>query len=203
MSTQAHSLSLNQSQRDCLLQIARSALVDYLHERPFTPLPPEDPDLWQQAGIFVTLWLQDGRTPPPHWPLGFLRGCVGHIHSDLPLYQAVAETAVEAATHDPRFPPVTITEFNHIHFEISLLSPMIPIEQLETVEIGKHGLLITNGVQRGLLLPQVALNRKWGKREFLTAVCHKANLPDDIWPRTAKLYAFTTIEFAENQASSY
>jgi len=198
MSTQAQSLSLNQSQRNCLLQIARSALTAHLEERPFTPPPPEDPDLWQQVGVFVTLWLQDGRTPPPHWPHGHLRGCVGHIQSDLPLYQAIAETAVEAATHDPRFSPLTLAEFNHILFEISLLSPLTRIKQIENIEIGKHGLLITNEVQRGLLLPQVAVNRNWNRKEFLTAVCHKANLPPDIWPRSAKLYAFTTLEFAEN-----
>ncbi|KAA3659300.1 MAG: AmmeMemoRadiSam system protein A, partial [Chloroflexi bacterium] len=167
-------------------------------ERPFTPPPPEDPDLWQQVGIFVTLWLQDGRDPPPHWPHGHLRGCVGHIQSDLPLYQAIAETAVEAATNDPRFSPLTIVEFNHIHFEISLLSPLILVKQIENIEVGKHGLLITNGVQRGLLLPQVAANRNWDRKEFLTAVCHKANLPSDVWPQSAKLYAFTTIEFVED-----
>ncbi len=198
MSTQSQSLSLNQSQRRCLLQIARSALAAHLHKRPFTPLPPEDPDLWQQVGVFVTLWLQDGRTPPAHWPLGYLRGCVGHIHSELPLYQAVVETAVDAATNDPRFPPLTVTEFNQIRLEISVLSPLLPVKQLEDFEIGKHGLLITNGIQRGLLLPQVATNRNWDREKFITAVCQKANLPHDIWPQSAKLYAFTTLEFAED-----
>ncbi len=198
MSTQDQSLSLNQSQRHYLLQIARSALAAHMHERPFTPQPPEDPDLWQQVGVFVTLWLQDERTPPSHWPLGYLRGCVGHIHSDLPLYQAVVKTAVDAATNDPRFPPLTVTEFNQICLEISLLSPLVPIKKLGEIELGKHGLLITNGIQRGLLLPQVATNRKWSRKEFLTAVCQKANLPHNIWPQSAKLYAFTTVEFAED-----
>lgn len=197
MSKQAKSLSLNETQRHSLLQIARSAIEAYLHKRPFTPQPPKDPDLWQQVGTFVTLWLQDGRKPPPHWPHGHLRGCVGHIQSDLPLYQAIAETAVEAATHDPRFSALTIAEFKHICLEISLLSPMVKIEQLAEIEVGKHGLLITNGAQRGLLLPQVAVNRKWDSADFVTAVCQKAYLPRESWPQSAELYAFTTVEFVE------
>jgi len=197
MITQEDSLSLTHEQCQVLLQIARAALEAHLGKRPFTPPPPEDTDLWQQAGVFVTLWLQNETKPPPYWPQGHLRGCVGHIHSDLPLYQAVAETAVDAATNDPRFPSLTKAELNHINLEISLLSPMKPVQQLEEIEIGKHGLLITQGMQRGLLLPQVAANRKWDRKQFLTAVCAKANLPDTIWPQTARLYAFTTLEFAE------
>jgi AmmeMemoRadiSam system protein A len=197
MSLQAPSLSLDESQRRFLLHIARESLAAFLQKRPFTPTPPEDPNLWLQVGIFVTLWLQDGREPPPHWPHGYLRGCVGHVQSDLPMYEAVAKTAVEAATNDPRFPALTPAEFKHICFEISLLSPLMPVKSLDEIEIGKHGLLITNGVMRGLLLPQVAVNRNWGRREFVTAVCHKANLPSNIWPQDAKLYSFTSIEFVE------
>ena len=198
MPQQARSLSLDESQRLYLLRLARESLAAFLQKRPFTPPPPDNPDLWQQVGIFVTLWLQDGRKPPPHWPHGYLRGCVGHVQSDLPMYEAVAKTAVEAATNDPRFPTLTTAEFEHICFEISLLSPLVPVKSLDEIEIGKHGLLITNGVMRGLLLPQVAANRNWNRREFVTAVCQKANLPRDIWPQGAKLYSFTSIEFVES-----
>ena len=199
MSLQAPSLSLDESQRRYLLHIARESLAAFLQERPFTPPPPDDPNLWQQVGIFVTLWQQDGREPPPHWPHGYLRGCIGHVQSELPMYEAVAKTAVEAATNDPRFPALTSPEFEQICFEISLLSPLTPVNSLDEIEIGKHGLLITNGVMRGLLLPQVAVNRNWNREEFVTAVSRKANLPHDIWPQGAKLYSFTSLEFVESE----
>lgn len=197
MTTQSDHLSLTDEQQKLLLQIARHALAAHFAHRPLPDPAPNDVVLWQQVGIFVTLWLHDDTQPPAYWPQGHLRGCVGHIQSDLPLYQAVAKTAVEAATADPRFSPLSEEELAVIHIEISLLSPLHPVKQLEQIEIGVHGLLISNGIQRGLLLPQVAVNRQWNQQQFFKAVCKKAELPRRVWPRAAKLFAFTTIEFEE------
>ncbi|MCA9922090.1 MAG: AmmeMemoRadiSam system protein A [Anaerolineales bacterium] len=198
MREETDKLQLTSTQCEHLLRIARLALTAHFGLRPFPETPPNDPVLWQQIGLFITLWQHDGTAAPAYWPQGHLRGCVGHIQSELPLHEAVAQTAVEAALNDPRFPPLTATELPTVHIEISLLSPLHAIKTLTEINIGQHGLLITNGVQQGLLLPQVAANRQWDRARFLQGVCQKAGLPLTAWPRSAKLFAFTTVEFEEN-----
>src|SRR5581483_10068673 len=115
------------------------------------------------------------------------------------LYRTIAETAVAAAFNDNRFDPVQRKELPRLKFEISVLSPIQPIDP-DDVEVGKHGLLITYGNRRGLLLPQVPLEHNWDRETFLSQTCAKAGLPSDAWEHGAKVEAFTAEVFGEGGA---
>lgn len=136
-------------------------------------------------GAFTTLMLQQR-----------LRGCVGYVFAVKPLFETVAETAVAAACNDFRFEPVSAAEAPFLKVEISVLSPLQAIDP-DDVVVGKHGLVITLGARRGLLLPQVASEHNWDAATFLEQTCHKAGLPPDAWREGAKIEAFTAEVFGE------
>jgi len=114
-----------------------------------------------------------------------------------PLHESVARCAASAALRDPRFSPVLPEEFPELQIEVSVLSPPEPIRP-EDVEIGKHGLLISQGSKRGILLPQVALGHKLSRERFLEETCRKASLPMQAWrePET-QILGFTCEVFSE------
>lgn len=181
-----------------LLRLARESIAHYLATGQVLPYQPGEEALLAPAGVFVTL---RARPAPgiehgdPDDRLGELRGCIGRVEADDPLYLAVQDAAIKSATRDPRFAPVVLEELAALTIEISVLSPLRPIHSLHEIEIGQDGLLITGDRRRGLLLPEVAPAYGWGKEEFLRALCWKAGLPDDAWPGSARLYAFTTESF--------
>ncbi|MFQ5927281.1 MAG: AmmeMemoRadiSam system protein A [Terriglobia bacterium] len=172
-----------------LLGLARRTLEATLRGNPLdlnalaTSLP--DPALAQPAAAFVTLHRQ-----------GRLRGCIGHLQPTKPLYRTVADVALAAAFHDPRFPPLEFAELADVEIEISLLSPSCEIRP-EEVEVGRHGLIVSQGFSRGLLLPQVAVEQGWDRETFLEQTCRKAGLPPDAWKQGARLEAFTAEVFSE------
>lgn len=127
---------------------------------------------------------------------GELRGCVGYVLPVSPVYIAVAETARAAAFDDTRFYPVTMDEARHLEIELSILSPPQPIAP-ESVEIGRHGLLVGMGGRRGLLLPQVAVEHHWDRITLLQQTCRKAGLPMDAWEKGATIEAFTAEVFGD------
>jgi AmmeMemoRadiSam system protein A len=145
--------------------------------------------LTQPGGAFVTLHNH-----------GDLRGCIGHIEPTEPLGQVVARCAVAACSSDPRFAPITPTELGQLDIEISLLGPLEPIAGPHDIEVGRHGLVVESGWQRGLLLPQVATEWGWDAGAFLAHTCHKAGLPRDAWQHGAKLWRFEAEVFAERDA---
>jgi uncharacterized protein (TIGR00296 family) len=153
--------------------------------------------LMGKYGVFVTLNKQDKG-------LRGLRGCIGLPYPIKPLTEAVIESAVNAALNDPRFPPVSLEEMDSIIVEVSILTPPreldveIPKEIPDRIEVGVDGLIVSRGSQRGLLLPQVALDWGWDAEEFLTQCCLKAWLQPDAWllPDT-KISKFQTIIFSE------
>ena len=130
-----------------------------------------------------------------------MRGCIGYVFPTEPLYLTVVETARAAALDDPRFVAVTAEEAPELKVEISVLSPLLPITP-EEVEIGKHGLVVTLGNRRGLLLPQVPVEWNWDRETFLSQTCLKAGLSADAWVQNsghpaAELHAFTAEVFGE------
>ena len=182
-------LPLNSEDRRRLLQLARQALKSRLAKSE-SPKPPVDsseipPALQACAGVFVSL----------HRKSGELRGCVGFVEPRLPLFLAVMEAAA-AALHDPRFPAVSESELPEMDVEISVLSPPRPVK-LNEIRIGTHGLLVTKGAARGLLLPQVAVERKWDTERFLVETCRKAGLAPDAWRKDAQVQAFQAEVFGE------
>ena len=128
---------------------------------------------------------------------GHLRGCIGQIEAVDPLAETVARCAVASALEDPRFPPVRAEEIAELEIEISVLSPLTRITP-EEIKVGTHGLLISCGAMRGLLLPQVATQYHWDRERFLGETCWKAGLERDAWKDPAtRLEAFTAEVFSE------
>ncbi len=128
---------------------------------------------------------------------GSLRGCIGYPDSQLPLIDVVERCAVSAAVSDPRFPPVTLSEWESVELEISVLGPMEIVRDVSEIEVGRHGLVVEFGRRRGLLLPQVATEWAWNASEFAAQTCMKAGLPRDAWQKGARLFKFEAEVFGE------
>lgn len=177
----------SEDERRWLLRLAhRSIRASVWHEQ----LPNEDipnQHLREKRGAFVTLH-KDGK----------LRGCIGMIVAMKPLDETVREMARAAALDDPRFIPVEAEELDRLQVEISVLSPMREIAADEVI-VGRHGLVIGYGARRGLLLPQVPVEWKWNREQFLAHTCLKAGLPPDQWQHGAKIEAFTAEVFGEKE----
>ena len=182
---------LTDEERKTLLSLARRALEEGVcGVAGAKEIPGLTSALMEPRGAFVTL-RQSGE----------LRGCIGHVQTSEPLYKTVQECAVAAALADPRFPPVTPDEVPSLHIEISVLTTPAEIAP-EQIVIGEHGLIISQGRRRGLLLPQVPVAWKWDREQFLEETCIKAGLPIDAWRRGARIEAFTAEVFEEPAESS-
>ena len=173
-------------ERGCLLTLAHNAIAAALEGKTVDTNSPSE-HLAERRGAFTTLTIG-----------GELRGCVGYVFPNYSLYRTIAETAVAAALHDTRFTPVTPDELAKLEYEISVLSALQTIDA-EDVEIGKHGLVVTFGGRRGLLLPQVPVEHGWDRETFLAQTCMKAGLPADAWERGAELQAFTAEIFSSEK----
>ena len=178
-------LPLTETDQQTLLRIAREALVGYLDLAVIPKFPEPGEALRQRCGAFVTL--RKGKN---------LRGCIGVTEGIKPLYITVGECAVWAALHDRRFPPVMKSEVKGLRLEISVLSPLMEIAP-QDIEVGRHGLIISRGDMRGLLLPQVPVEWNWDRERFLNETCRKAGLPPDAWRQGARIQAFTAQVFEE------
>lgn len=176
---------LNQQQRKTLLRAAREAVEAAAKNLPYTP-QFDDPVLQQPGAAFVTLKNR-----------GDLRGCIGTIEPKEPLIHSVAKMARAAAREDFRFPPVQLAELPQLSIDISVLGPPQRVADVNEIEVGTHGLIIQQGNQRGLLLPQVPVEWGWHREEFLEHTCLKAGLPKDSWRRGAEIFAFTAEVFGE------
>jgi AmmeMemoRadiSam system protein A len=168
-----------------LVEIARWAIAGAVLEKCIPDFPPYSPPLSEQGGAFVSLYLG-----------GTLRGCVGQVENPGQLADVVARSAINAALHDSRFSPVRADEVASLDIEISILSAPEPIAP-EAVVAGRHGLLVVRGLSRGLLLPQVATERKWTGSRLLEETCVKAGLPRDGWRDPAtQVFGFTAKIFS-------
>lgn len=172
--------------RTMLLRIAREAIAAHLERR--KPAVEEVPEaLLQPAGAFVTLTVE-----------GDLRGCIGTLDASQPVFRAVADSAVNAATRDPRFPPLPASELDRVHLEISVLGEFVPVNDPSGIVIGRHGLLLHFSGRSGLLLPQVPVEYGWDVPTFLERLCVKAGLPSGSWRQAGcSLESFTAEVFGE------
>lgn len=173
-------------ERKTLLKLAHESIDGALEGRTVDSTAPST-HLAEPRGAFTTLHLG-----------GRLRGCIGFVEPLFPLYRTICETARAAAFEDPRFMPVTAEEAAQLEIEISVMSPLRPIAP-EEVQVGVHGLLISKGSRRGLLLPQVATEWGWDRETFLAETCRKAGLPSDAWKTGATLEAFSAEVFGEDE----
>jgi len=141
----------------------------------------------QKFGAFVTLHKN-----------GQLRGCIGYIVGFLTLTETIEKMALSAAFEDPRFPSLSKEEINDIDIEISILSPIVKVNDINEIVVGKDGLIVSNRVNTGLLLPQVAVEYKWTRDEFLDHTCMKAGLSPDSWRKNnIEIKKFSAMVFGE------
>ncbi|MEM0492681.1 MAG: TIGR00296 family protein [Candidatus Thermoplasmatota archaeon] len=185
---------LNQKEGIEIVKLARMIIENTVKNNPFT-IPEKYKILFQdKQGVFVTI-----HTYPNH----DLRGCIGIPLPVMPLYQAVIEAAT-SVTHDPRFPRLEADEIDHIIIEVTILTkPELikvkqPREYLSHIVIGRDGLIVEQGYNKGLLLPQVPVEQNWNKEEFLSHTCMKAGLLPDAWfEHHTKIFKFSGQIFTE------
>jgi AmmeMemoRadiSam system protein A len=183
--------SLSEADRRALLDLARRAICGAVTGQKPAVAIVRSRVFEEKRGAFVTLHAR-----------GRLRGCIGIVEALDPLADIITHCAVSAALQDPRFSPVLPGELADLQIEISLLSMPAPLRP-EEVEIGKHGLLVTNGSHRGLLLPQVATEHKLGREQFLEETCRKAGLPLNAWQEAGtQIFGFTCEVFSEDTPSA-
>lgn len=182
-------MELSNEEKKLLLGVARESIHKEFED---VKIPDVNyaayPKLKMELGAFVTLKIKND-----------LRGCIGYIIGQKPLYETIIDAAQQAAFGDPRFMPLQKEEFKKIEIEISVLSPFESIKKYDEIEVGKHGLLLDEG-GRAVLLPQVATEQNYNRSEFLTALCHKAGLYGDYWKeRMLKIKTFTALVFGEEE----
>ncbi len=174
-------LGLSEDDKRVLHQIAKTVIENRAKGKPLPDVKVDSPLLKENRGAFVTLHKR-----------GQLRGCIGYIEGRGPLYRTVEEMAEAAAFRDPRFPPVNEKELDELDIEISVLTPLRKIMDINEIEVGKHGLYIKKGWNSGLLLPQVATEYGWDRKTFLEHTCQKAGLPSNAWKeKETEIYIFS------------
>ena len=178
---------LTDNDKATLLRIARESVASEVGGLPASS-SASIRQLPDASGVFVTLKRR-----------GELRGCIGTLECRAGLAQEVARTARESATQDPRFPPVSIEEIPDLTVEISVLGPLEAVNPNadDAIVVGKHGLVVEQGVRRGLLLPQVATEWGWTAEQFLRQTCRKAGLPDDAPQHGARVFRFEANVFGD------
>jgi AmmeMemoRadiSam system protein A len=175
-----------------LLGLAREAITNYLESgrRDCPPAPEDKPAFQEKLGVFVTLHCN-----------GELRGCIGYPLPMKPLWESVAEMAVAAAVEDPRFPAVRAEELGEIDIEISVLTVPQKIPGPDAVRVGRDGIIVSKGLMRGLLLPQVPVEQGWDLEQYVSYGCRKAGLPADEWKRGVQIETFQAIVFGEKKGA--
>ncbi len=177
---------LDKDQEQFLLGLARQATELYLRQGDKLRVKIEDPLMKQKRGAFVTIKVA-----------GELRGCIGYPLPVKPLYQTIIDMAIAAATQDFRFQPVSLPELDKAKFEISVLSLPVPVKKPSEVEVGKHGIIVSKGYNKGLLLPQVPREYNWDLETYLCHGCLKAGLDENEWRRGVEIEVFTAQVFSE------
>jgi AmmeMemoRadiSam system protein A len=174
-----------EEERACL-QLARQALAHNFETGSKLRTPVTAGTLKEKRGAFVTLTVD-----------GDLRGCIGYPLPVKPLDETIIEMAVAAASQDTRFQPLASNELIRLKIEISVLGLPEPISSPMEVEVGRHGIIISKGFNRGLLLPQVPTEQGWDREAYLRQGCLKAGLGPDEWRKGAKIEIFTAQVFSE------
>jgi len=177
---------LNDDQKEILLDLARDAVSAKIREDRAIRAETEDPVLLSKRGVFVTLKTN-----------GKLRGCIGYPLPHKPLAEAVVEMAIAAATKDYRFDSLGENDLGSLEIEISVLTLPRPIKDISEIIVGRHGIIVSKGHHKGLLLPQVPVEYAWDLETYLRHGCLKAGLDQNEWKRGAVIEVFEAQVFSE------
>lgn len=178
-------------QQTWLLALARSSLKFFLEmgRFPDPPLGALDDILLAKCGVFVTLKSRETRA---------LRGCIGYIVSDTPLWATVVTCAISAAVSDSRFAPMrSLQELASVSISISVLTPPVKIVSAEFIQLGKHGIILKKLGRQAVFLPEVPVEMHWNLETMLTALSQKAGLSKTDWQNGAEFEVFESIKFGE------
>ncbi len=174
-------LGLNEEEKKTLHQIAKTVIENKAKGKAVTEFKIDSPILKENRGAFVTIHKR-----------GQLRGCIGYIEGQGPLHKTIEKMAEAAAFKDPRFTPVKEKELPELDIEISVLTPLKKITDVNEIQVGRHGIYIVKGMWAGLLLPQVATEYGWDRQTFLEHTCQKAGLPSNAWKeKDTEMYIFS------------
>ncbi len=187
------SFNLTDGEKNYLSRLARMSIEAGLVGKMVDAVPapaealdrPQSP-LRRHLGAFVTISIEST-----------LRGCIGSIVGQEPLYLNIWRMAASAAFSDPRFPPLTLDEWrNNVELAISVLDELTPCPDPEAVEVGRHGLVLQYQNRSGVFLPQVPVEQGWNHQAYLENLCFKAGLPKDSWQQPgARLFWFEALVF--------
>jgi AmmeMemoRadiSam system protein A len=177
---------LNEKEQEFLLALARKAIKHKLETGGSIQEKSIENKFLQKRGAFVTLKVKNE-----------LRGCIGYPLPVKPLLQAIVEMAEAAATQDYRFAPLKPEELKDTKIEISVLGVPQAVKDISSIVIGTHGIIVSKGSNKGLLLPQVPLEWNWDLETYLRQGCLKAGLDGDEWRKKAKIEVFTAQVFSE------
>ena len=181
-------MSYSTKEKDALLTVARNAIELYLKTGKKVYPETDNPKFLEKRGVFVTLHVD-----------GNLRGCIGYPLPYKPLIEGVIDNAINAATEDWRFIPLTLKELDKLSIEISILTVPTKIKKYSDIIVGKHGIIVSKGANRGLLLPQVPVEQNWNLEEYLSNGCLKAGLASDEWKKGVDIEVFEAIIFSEKR----
>ncbi len=177
---------LSRDEQRTLIKIAKASIEAVLSGNDIPAFDIPEGKLTEPGAAFVTLEKQHN-----------LRGCIGYTEPIKSLHECVSDCAISAAFRDPRFPPLAPEEYPDITVEISVLTPLEPVDDVSEIVVGRDGLMISLHGRRGLLLPQVATENGWDREEFLANTCRKAGLPENAWKEGAKIEKFSAFIFSE------
>lgn len=182
-------IELNNDQKRKLLILARKTIADKLGISEGLDSPSFDEDIFKEkCGAFVTIHIK-----------GSLRGCIGYIEGFKSIPETVAEMALSCAFRDPRFSSLTAEDYKKIDIEISILCPIEKVDDVREIVVGRDGLIVTRGYNRGLLLPQVPVEQGWDRETFLSHTCMKAGISPDSWKKPDVLIEkFSALVFSEH-----
>lgn len=171
-----------------LLNIARNSIQSYFQHNKIEYPETNNPKFREKMGVFVTLHMDN-----------VLRGCIGYPLPEKPLIEAIVDNSISSSTRDPRFEPVSLPEMELIDIEISILTVPREVESVDDIKLGRDGIIVSKGFNRGLLLPQVPTEQNWTPDQYISYGCLKAGLPDDEWKRGVKIETFQAIVFGEKE----
>jgi AmmeMemoRadiSam system protein A len=178
--------NLNSDQKTFLLALARRTIEFSLEKGETLKEKSENPQLLEKQGAFVTLKVDNE-----------LRGCIGYPLPHKSLIDTVIDCAIAAASQDFRFPSIKKEELSRLDIEISVLTLPRKITDVSEIKIGEHGIIISKGPHKGLLLPQVPVEWDWDLETYLDHGCLKAGLPEGEWKKGATIEIFSAQVFSE------